>query len=70
MRDNEKSYKEKLVILSDLSYVAHEYASMAITELMEPNKALRLIDSILSASSYVFNNDNDIEFKIETHNNN
>ena len=47
--------KEKLVIISDLSFAARNYISDAIMGIIETDEALRVADSLLTAVVYVKN---------------
>ena len=47
--------KEKLVIISDLSFAARNYISDAIRGIIETDEALRVADSLLTAVVYVKN---------------
>ena len=47
--------KEKLVIISDLSFAARNYILDAIRGVIETDEALRVADSLLTAVVYVRN---------------
>lgn len=53
--------KEKLVLISDLAFIAREYVSEAIMGMKDKDNALQLINSLLYSTIIIYNYDKNSE---------